>query len=161
MNIQIKKNWGWILTGLGVLTVVLTVLWWCFCVTFVDNYELGFTYNKWTGKIEKVDRTGYVFYNPIGTSVHSIDLRPIQVKVEANGRVLNTKLVRFNPEGLDKFVEWHGRDAADAGVAKPSNLMEILKSYAFNVNNGSDCPFLLILDEVGTKAPPSTGKVEK
>lgn len=110
----------------------------------LENYELGYTFDRYTGKIERLDRSGW-FFKPIWRySVHYPDLRPVQVSISANSRILNAKLVKFNPEGLETFVEWHGRDAGDS----PNALHEILKSYAFNVNNGSDCPFLTIVDEM-------------
>jgi hypothetical protein len=47
----------------------------------------------------------------------------------------------FNPEGLKTFVEWHGRDAGDS----LSDLLEILKCYAFDRDEGRDCPFITII----------------
>lgn len=113
-------------------------------VAFVDNYELGFKYNKFDGTVTKLSRTGYFLRNPFKESIHSLDLRPYQVTVSANSRILNAKLVRFDSEGLDKFVEWHGRDAGD----NINQLLEILKSYAFALDEGADCPFLLVLGVV-------------
>src|SRR5262245_29917009 len=66
-------------------------------VTFVDNYELGYIYHARTGKVELLNRTGYVVATPFVNSVHAIDLRPGQVCMNANSRVLNCKLVKFNP----------------------------------------------------------------
>jgi len=130
------------LIGLGLFRLVF--------VTFVDNYELGYIYHARTGKVEVLGRTGYVVATPFVNSVHAIDLRPGQVCMNANSRVLNCKLVKFNPAGFEKFIEWHGRGAGDSseGVSK---VYEILKSYAFNVNEGRDCPFLIILDDMRRK----------
>jgi hypothetical protein len=116
------------------------------CVTFIDNYEFGFSYDKLTGKIEKIDRSGWIVRPPFIYSIHGIDMRPYQVSISANQRILNAKLVRFNPEGLDKFVEWHGRDAGDDLYT----MLEILKCYAFDRAEGRDCPFLTVISELDT-----------
>lgn len=124
-------------------------------VTFVDNYEFGFTYDRFAGKIEILNRTGYIVRMPFMYSVHSIDLRPYQISITANigstgqatsvaSRVLNAKLVKFNPAGLNDFIAWHGRDAGD----KIDNLLEIMKCYAFDIEGGKDCPFIIVLSEI-------------
>lgn len=124
-------------------------------VTFVDSYELGYVYHARTGEIERLSRTGYVVAVPFLNSVHTLDLRPGQVCMNANSRVLNCKLVRFNLDGFDKFIEWHGRGAGEGGSSTSttgqSGVYEILKSYAFNVNEGRDCPFLEIWDDMRRK----------
>jgi len=122
-------------------------------VTFVDNYHLGYIYYGRTGQVERLQHTGYVVTTPIVNSVHAIDLRPGQVCMNANARVLNCKLVRFNPDGFEKFIEWHGRGAGEGG-SSGVGVYEILKSYAFNVNEGRDCPFLTILDDMRRKELP-------
>jgi len=124
----------------GLMSLILGIM----SVHHIDNYELGFTFDRFSGKIERLERSGLVFKPIWHYSVHRLDLRPKQVSISANARILNAKLVRFNPEGLETFVEWHGRDAGD----EDDSLYEILKSYAFNINNGADCPFLIIVDEM-------------
>ncbi|MEN9613889.1 MAG: hypothetical protein RLZZ347_196 [Candidatus Parcubacteria bacterium] len=122
----------------GVLGVGAWRMWW---VTDVDVHELGFNYNRITGQIETIDRPGWYTRTPVINSVHTIDLRPHQVTISANSRILNAKLVRFNPEGLRTFIDWHGRDAGDL----TSGMLEILKSYAFDRDEGRDCPFLTVV----------------
>lgn len=132
--------------------------WRMFFVTDVDNYELCFTFDRWTGKIERVHQQGWVTRMPFRYSVHTIDLRPYQVTMNANERVLNAKLVRFNPDGLQTFVEWHGRDAGDS----KRNLLEILKSYAFDPDGGKDCPFLEVKGQITpTQSIPVTPLAER
>jgi hypothetical protein len=50
----------------------------------------------------------------------------MQIKIEANNRVLNAMLVRFKPEGLMQFIDMHGRGNYDQ-----TKLGDILKSYAY------------------------------
>ena len=145
MKLPQNINFGSILDALFKIVIVSFVLsfigflvWWAFWVKFVDNYEYGFVYDKYTGKIEPVGKTGWVVRTPWRYSVHTIDIRPYQVQISANERVLNAKLVSFNPKGIDTFVAWHGREAGENKTA----LLEILKCYAFDVEGGVDCPFL-------------------
>jgi hypothetical protein len=157
------KKIGVYLGVICVITLVSLVVFWMFFVTFVDNYELGFSYNKFSGEIETFDRTGYFIRAPWHYSIHAIDQRPIQIQITANSggtssssdinqRVLNAKLVQFDPKGLTTFVKWHGRSAGD----DRSRLAEILRCYAFDRAEGRDCPFIKILGEL---APSQAGDI--
>lgn len=133
------RTFKWFASIFAVCFVAL-LIWRAAWVTFVENYEYGFVYDKFTGQIEKVEHTGWIVRNPFAYGVHAIDMRPYQVSISANQRILNAKLVRFNPAGLETFIEWHGRDAGD----NVQGLQEILKCYAFDRDEGRDCPFLTI-----------------
>lgn len=149
----------------AVISVVVLLgagLFYLFFVSFVDNYELGFTFNRFSGEIKALDRTGYFIFNPIKYKVHAIDLRPYQLSITASfndssisqgvaSRVLNAKLVQFNPTGLKTFVAWHGRGAGD----HLSNLKEIMKCYAFDREGGKDCPFIIVLSEINPSQTPT------
>ena len=155
---NVSDSWlSWItpkiLLFVGVLVGLVTIgfgIWFCFWVKFVDSHELGFIYDRFTGKIEKVEHTGWVVRTPWRCSIHTLDLRPYQVQISANQRILNAKLVRFDPRGLDVFVVWHGRDAGDT----IEGLKEILKCYAFDKEDGKDCPFLEVINEVAPAQAP-------
>lgn len=146
----------------GVFIILCLAVWRMAWVTMVDNYEMAFCYNRWTGKIEIIDRTGWIIRAPIINSVHTIDLRPYQITIVANiggtvsgrslsARILNAKLVRFNPKGLTTFIEWHGRSGGD----NLENMLETLKAYAFAKDGGQSCPFLTTISEV---APNQIGQ---
>lgn len=134
---------------LGVL-LILAIIFRIGFVTFVDNYELGYSYNSITGDMKLLDRQGYIFAFPFVMNVHTIDLRPTQVCINANSRVLNCKLVQFNPDGWKLFVDWHGRDDYyNSNMNSPTsgNLNQILMSYAYE-GTGKEYPFLKILREL-------------
>lgn len=139
-----RENFGSILGALAIVAGIGLLVFRIFFVTFVDKHELGFTFDRFSGNIERVDRTGWVVRNPIRYSVHTIDLRPYQVTISANARILNAKLIRFDPKGLETFVEWHGRSAGD----HTHNMLEILKCYAFEPSGGKNCPFLAVVSEI-------------
>lgn len=119
-------------------------------VAYIDNYELGYKFDNRTGKITVYDHPGYVIEEPFLVSVHTIDLRPMQVCINANARVLNCKLVKFNPDGLDLFLSWHGRGNYDATALNP-----ILMSYAYD-GSGATYSFLTVLRELKTDAAAQT-----
>ncbi len=83
-----------------VISLIGFLIWYGAWVSFVENYEYGFLFDKYTGKIEHIEENGWVVATPWRYDVHHIDMRPYQVAISANQRVLNAKLVRFNPEGL-------------------------------------------------------------
>lgn len=150
-----------VVATIAVAAVFLAFLYWLFCLKFVDSYELGYDFNKWKGdQITLVEKQGYVQAIPFYNEVHTIDLRPMQVCIAANGRVLNCKLVKFNPAGLQLFLAWHGRgDYQGPGNASThaqqggtqgcaTQFCEILKAYAFE-GQGTKYPFLDIHKDTG------------
>ncbi len=113
-------------------------------VNYVDNYELGYKFDARTGRISVLLHTGYVITAPFLVSVHTVDLRPMQLCISANKRTLNCRLVKFNSEGLLTFVSWHGRGDYDIDSEVTGSLRDIMKSYAFD-GSGTTYPFLTVL----------------
>lgn len=149
-------NWTGLWHVLGVIVAVLvvfTVLFRMIFVNFIDNYQIGYKFDARDGKITTLSETGYVVTLPYVVKVHTVDLRPMQVCINANQRVLNCKLVQFNKDGLDLFLSWHSRTNYE-GV----NLNEILKSYAYD-GSGKNYPFLTIIREL--KPEESVPEVKK
>jgi len=105
------------------------------CFGYVENYELGYTFDSVSGKTELLTnkdgslKNGFIYANPL-VSVYKIDLRPMQVTINANNRVLNAKLVQFNPKGFKTFVAWHGNNNYTQ-----ESLKDILMSYAYDPSN--------------------------
>lgn len=116
-----------------------------FFVDFIDNYEVAYKYDVRTGKVEILNEKGWIVTWPILVKVHTVDLRPMQVCINANARVLNCKLVQFDPQGIELFLSWHGR--ADYEGGDHGNLGDILKSYAYD-GSGKNYPFLTVLREL-------------
>lgn len=115
---------------------------------FVDSYELGYKFDKRDGSLTILNRTGWFVTPPFVVSVNTIDLRPVQVCINANTRVLNCKLVQFDIVGLELFLSWHGRENYATGDNLSSGFPEILKSYAYSGDPDGTYPFLKILKEL-------------
>lgn len=130
-------------TGITVgVLVIIAIFIRVFFFTFIDNYEFGYKFDARTGEITSLNRTGYIYAIPLLENIHTIDTRPFQVNISQNSRVLNAKLIRFNPKGYKLFLSWHGR--ADYSQM---NLSPILSSYAFDPS-GESYPFMSIDKEL-------------
>ena len=133
-----------ILSGFGL--IVFRITW----VNFVDNYEIPYKYDRRNGKIERLSHTGYIVTPPFLVNVHSVDGRPMQVCISAIQRVLNCKLVQFNQDGLELFLQWHGRDnySNNGGTREnPTAFNQILMAYAYD-GSGKSYPFLTVIREL-------------
>lgn len=138
----------WAIVGSSILfLVVVAIVVRLSCFGYVENYELGYQFDTVSGKTTKLvnkDKTfknGYIYANPL-VFIYTIDLRPMQVSINANNRVLNAKLVQFNPTGFEKFIAMHG----NANYSQ-ENLKDILMSYAYD-DSSKDFNFLTILKEL-------------
>ncbi|SRR6266403_708444 len=156
MNLKPLAIISMILVAVSIVGLIIFRIGW---VTFIDSHEFGYKYDKRSGEITPIltekgkIKTGYVITPPIVVSVHTIDLRPVQVCINANSRILNCKLVRFNPTGFKTFIDWHGR--GDYNTV--TNLKDILLSYAYDGSDLSQYPFLSITKEL---KPDEKGTME-
>lgn len=143
---------------IGVVLTIIFLLYWMIVGMpwrFVDNYELGYKFNATSGELTRLDGSGYHWRRPIVDSIHTVDLRPFQVCISANQRVLNCKLVRFNPDGLETFLEWHGRDNyylsgsnnSSSSSTSTGSFEDIMRSYAYD-GSGRTYPFLIVIREL-------------
>jgi hypothetical protein len=147
--------------SLGIFVILLAILglgiYRVGFLTFVDNYEFAYYFDARTGDITPIinqDGTykhGYVKTIPFIKMAHTIDLRPIQICLGANNqntvnsantRVLNCKLVQFNPEGYELFISWHGRATYDH-----NSLNRLLTNYAYDESQ-KNYTFLTITKEL-------------
>ena len=143
---EIAIKLGILIAGIAGICLIGFIVFRIFWVTSVDKHEFAFSFNRFTGGIETCTNSGWYVRAPIKYSVYTIDCRPVQITISANQRVLNAKLVRFDPEGIETFIKWHGMNAASG--MNSGNLPEILKCYAFDSVNGEDCPFLEVIQEI-------------
>jgi len=142
---------------LGVIVFALSgvLIFWTGGVNHVENYQMGYKFDRRNGEITVLPRVGYFITPPILVKVHVIDLRPMQVCISSSQRVLNCKLVQFNPEGLLTFIAWHGRgDYEGPGTSgspqgSANAFADILEAYAYE-GAGRGYSFLTVLRELKT-----------
>lgn len=156
------------LAGLLALGLITLLTFRVLFVNYIDNYELGYKFDARSGEITILPHTGFVVTPPFIVSVHHIDLRPMQVCISAIQRVLNCKLVQFNPdpEAVKLFLSWHGRQdykgpdttangTNNSTIVSYTYFQSVLLNYAFEPS-GKTYPFLTILREL--KPEESAGK---
>lgn len=157
-KVSALEKWGvtsylarvWIRTVIfSMVMLFLVILFRITFVNFVDNYQMGYKFNARTGEITILDEVGYYVTWPIIVKVHTVDLRPWQVCINANQRVLNCKLVQFkkDKDGLKLFISWHGRKNYEGGSESVGSFTDILKSYAYD-GRAKGYPFLTILRDL-------------
>ncbi len=134
----------WLISSvsLGIIGCFIFYIGW---VSYIDNYEFGYTFDRETGKIDSIDRKGYVI-TPLLTKVYTIDTRPIQLSISTNVKVLNAKLVKFNTAGYKEFIAWHGVGNYSVNNSI-TDFKDILIGYAFDPSD-TKYPFLTILKEL-------------
>ena len=143
------KKFGVAMGGVLAILFVVGLLFRVLFVDFVDNYQMGYKFDTRTGAITILDEVGYYVTPPIVVKVHTVDLRPWQVCINANKRVLNCKLVQFkrDKKGLELFISWHGRNNYEGGQEGTGSFTDILKSYAYE-GSGKSYPFMTILRDL-------------
>ena len=118
------KKFFKVLAGITVGLTMLSIVCFNTCFKFVDSYHLAYNFNKWEGKtIKQINHTGYVLSVPFYNEVTVVDMRPMQVCISANGRVLNCKLVKFNP--LDSGKTYREKRAKELGLSSSASWSEI------------------------------------
>ena len=151
----LKKDFPWstLWWTLGIVAAAVFVsflIFWLGWIHTIGQTELAYKVDRLNdGKITVFEKKGWVIVPPLIEEYHSIDLKPTRICLgEANVRVLNCKLVQFDPNGLALFIEWH--NVQDGDVSR------ILLPYAFDVNS-QEYPFLKILPESTSSSPLSAG----
>lgn len=150
-----QETHSYIVVTLSFVVVLLISAWigWgmfsAIFVSNVDSYELGYVFDRRAGTTTPLPRTGMFIFPPIMYEVNTVDLRPMQVCISADikvsQRVLNCKLVQFEPKGLQAFLALHGRD--DYSIGTLSTFNEIMMIYAYDTS-GRTYPFLRITTEL-------------
>lgn len=146
---RLAKTLLWVTAPLSISLFVLYIVFLLF-FKWVDSYEIGYRFDARTGQVTVLPHTGWQPRIPFIVKVNTIDLRPTQVCISANSRVLNCKLVEFNKKGILQFISWHGRkdyETSSSNNHVPGDFNDILMGYAYE-GSGKNYPFLTILREL-------------
>jgi hypothetical protein len=140
-------------TKLGIAVVGLGVLggifYYVFCLNHVDVTNVGIAYNSVDGTVTVQTHPGW-YRTSVMTRVTELSLLPMRVTIPSEATIINSKIVRFNPDGAVDFIKRQGF-AWDLKT-KQENIM---LGYAYS---GQKFPFMDILEQ-GTSE--STNNVAK
>lgn len=129
-----KVLWGLLLFPLAGFGFYL------FCLNHVDVNEMGIAFNSWDGEVSTQERPGWYRTSPF-VKVAYVSLLPQVVHIPSQAKVINTKIVRFKPEGTKQFVEIQGWS-----YSMNSGLNNVLMGFAFS---GQKFDFIEIVQEGG------------
>ena len=143
----VQARWvKWSMGGGAVLVIAFL-----FYLSFLNHIainEIGVAYNSIGGKVWVQGRPGWYVTAPT-VEVAVIPTVPLRVTIPSEAKVINTKIVRFNPKGVDEFIRLQG-----FSYFSNQGIENILMGYAFS---GQKYPFLDVLQESGgenaTSAP--------
>ena len=127
--------------GLGVLVLALFVFYLA-CLNHVDINEIGVAYNSVGGKVWIQDHPGWYLTSPT-VEVATITTLPLKVEIPTEAKIINAKMVRFNPAGIDEFIRLQGFSYF-TNQSMQSNLL----GYAYS---GRQFPFLEVIQDIGTE----------
>lgn len=134
---------------LGVLVavpVVLALLFYLACMNHVSINHVGIAYNSVGGKVWVQSRPGWYVTWPT-VEVATISTIPMQVYIPSDAKVINVKIVRFNPDGIDEFIRLQG-----FSYFTDQDMAGTLMGYAFS---GKTYPFLDVMQESGPETVKS------
>ena len=135
---KLESRMKWLI-GAGIfLTIVL--MFYCLFLNHISINEVGIAYNSIGGKIWIQSRPGWYLTAPT-VDVATITTLPMKITIPSEAKVINTKIVRFNPAGIDEFIRMQG-----FSYYSNQGLENIFLGYAFS---GQKYPFLDILQESG------------
>jgi hypothetical protein len=133
----------------GIAFVVVSLLALTFYLAAMNHVginEVGVAYNSVGGRVWIQDHPGWYLTAPT-VEVAVLTTLPLTVTIPSEAKVINTKIVRFKPEGVDEFIRLQG-----FSYYSDQSLQNILMGYAFS---GKQYPFLEIMQESGAETVTS------
>lgn len=130
------------LVGLVVFGIIAGAICYITCLNHVAINEVGVAYNSMDGSITIQSNSGWYVTSPM-VKVVTFSTLPIVVHIPSEAKVINTKIVRLNLQGLPQFIRLQG-----FSYTMGQNMENILMGYAFS---GKQYPFLDILQEAGSE----------
>ena len=137
-KIKIMKLFKIVLLSIFGLSFLGGTLFYFFCLNHTEINEIGVAYNSLDGKLTIQDRPGWYRTSPF-VKVAYLSTLPMTIRIPSEAKVIVTKVVSFNPKGVNEFIRLQG-----FSYQLNSGLQNILLGYSFS---GSSYTFLNILQE--------------
>ena len=130
------------------ITVITSlILFWTLFLNHIAPQQIGIAYDSVNGEVSVQRHPGWYLTHPL-VQVASVETRPFQVCLNAGARILNCKLIRFNPDGANEFVKLQGFHYWNGGTCNNCNTTEfsrIMMGYAYSERT---YPFIEVLEEI-------------
>ncbi|MCK9415849.1 hypothetical protein M0Q97_04245 [Candidatus Dojkabacteria bacterium] len=101
---------------------------WILCLNHTSVNQIGIAYNSLNGEITVQKTPGWYVTSPL-VQVAYISTLPIKVTIPSEAKVIVSKMVKFNPNGVNDFIQLQG-----FSYSINSSLQNIMLGYAFSGN---------------------------
>jgi len=136
-----KTFFSWMFWVLLALLVIGTPLFYLLCLNHVSINHVGIAYNSRDGTVE-AQHPGWHLTSPF-VQVMSPSVLPFIVKIPSKARLVNQRLVKFNPDGAVDFVKEQGFEWLN-----DQEFESVMLGYAYS---GKKFPFLDIIESTESK----------
>ena len=136
------KNFFSISIAVIISFILIGLIFWIFCLNHVEVNEFGVAYNSYSGNVYVQKRPGW-YQSNVFTKVAYISTVPIKVTIPSDAKVIVSKMVKFNINGVNEFIQLQG-----FSYSMNMNMENILLGYAFSGNKYS---FFDVLQETTTE----------
>jgi hypothetical protein len=126
-----------------ILLIVGSLLYFIFCLNHVGVTDIGVAYNSLDGTVTVQGHPGWYRTSPFVRVAH-LSLLPMRVTIPSSATIINSKIVRFKPEGAQDFIKRQG-----FSWELSTQQENIMLGYAYS---GQSFPFLEIVEQ-GTSEP--------
>lgn len=137
------------LPAIGVLLLIFVIMFWCGFLNHVSVNEIGVAYNSIDGSIIIQDKPGW-YFTPPTVQVGYQSTLPMRVTIQSDANLINTRLVRFVPEGIDEFIKLQG-----FSMLMKNKQANVMLGYAFS---GRKYSFMEILEDPDNSPASSDNK---
>lgn len=137
------REWFTPILGAVFGAIIGCLLFCVLCLNHVEVNQMGVAYDSINGSVTPQIAPGWYRTHPL-VKVCYLSLLPQSVHIPSDAKVINTKIVRFKPEGLRQFVDLHG-----FSYSLGSSLNTTLMGYAFS---GQKFEFLELVQEGGAES---------
>jgi hypothetical protein len=137
MGSLMRTIFRWLLIVLIIAVVVGGPLFYIFCLNHVSLNHVGIAYNSSDGTVT-VQQPGWHRTSPF-VRVANISTLPLVVRIPSEARLVNQRLVKFNPDGAIEYVKEQG-----FSWITEQEFQSIMLGYAYS---GKEFAFLDILEK--------------
>jgi hypothetical protein len=131
-----------VIAGIIVAGIIFLFFFWIFCLNHTSVNQIGVAYNSLNGEITVQNTPGW-YRTGVLVKVAYVSTLPIKVTIPSEAKVIVSKMVKFNPAGVNEFIQLQG-----FSYNMNSSLGNIMLGYAFS---GNTYTFLDIIQDANAE----------